>query len=134
MRRSISGAALLSLTLGLLGSRMMVRAQDAAPEKRAPHRQEVSERIRDLRNDLDLELKNQQITSDQYNAEVSKLNQLKIQERVDLKQNDGDLTDAQKEMYHDALDQIEKEIEDMTPPPPASTAPAVPESGAPANP
>jgi hypothetical protein len=132
MRDSIRCTVYLGFMLGLLGPGMRVGADEVPPNKHDHPHQEVSERISALRNKLSLAVTNRLITPDQFNSEINKLDQLKIQERVDLKQNDGTLSNEQKEMYQDQLDDIQDEIEEMTTP--TTTAPATPATDAPANP
>lgn len=94
------------------------------------NRKEVSERFRRLRAELTNDLNNRLITSDQYSAEIAKLDQLKVQEHADASANQGQLTQDQRSMYNDALSQIQRDIDQMLEAtalqPPPSTLPANP--------
>jgi Mg2+ and Co2+ transporter CorA len=90
----------------------LLLADDAAPSV-AGNRNEVGERFEQLRQGLMNDLTNHLITSDQFNAEITKLDQLKNQEHADASQNNNALSNDQRRTYNDLLSQIQREIEQM---------------------
>jgi len=78
----------------------------AGAQKQNASREAFNARYHRLETDLDNLLYARLITADQYTTEMNKLNQIKIQERVDTKQGiyNGDV-------YNTTLSRIRQEIE-----------------------